>query len=221
MNCHPLPADISFDAAALLDCYACGVHALNRVRLTPTDTIAILGTGAIGMTLGQVAKAYGIGRILMVGTRPEPLDIARAAGAADIGVVNAVHNPADVVLELTNGEGVEAVFETVGGEAPTINQGIEMVRRGGVISILGIFTQAPTVDVQTAYRKELHLQWANSFSRWQGVSEYRMALDLMASGRLNASPLITTHFSLDQIQAAFAAAEDKRSSGAIKVMVHP
>ena len=96
-----------------------------------------------------------------------------------------------------------------------------MARSGGIISILGIFTHSPAVDVRTAYRKELHLQWANSFSRWQGVSEYRMALDLMASGRLNATPLITTHFPLDQIQEAFAAADDKRTSGAIKVMVHP
>ena len=220
-NCHPLPAHISCDAAALLDCYACGVHALNRVRLTPTDTIAILGTGAIGMTLGQVAKAYGVGQVIMVGTRPEPLETARAAGAADIGIVNTLGNPVDVVLEMTNGEGVDAVFETVGGEAPTINQSIGMVRRGGVISILGIFTHSPSVDVQTAYRKELHLQWANSFSRWQGVSEYRMALDLMVSGRVLATPLITTHFPLEQIQEAFAAAEDKRTSGAIKVMVHP
>jgi threonine dehydrogenase-like Zn-dependent dehydrogenase len=116
---------------------------------------------------------------------------------------------------------VDAVFETVGGEAPTINQGIGMVRRGGVISILGIFTQSPEVDVQTAYTKELHLQWANSFSRWQGVSEYRMALNLMASGRLHTTPIITTHFPLDRIHEAFAAANDKRTSGAIKVMVHP
>jgi threonine dehydrogenase-like Zn-dependent dehydrogenase len=48
-----------------------------------------------------------------------------------------------------------------------------------------------------------------------------MALDLMAAGRLNAAPLITTHFALENIGAAFIAANDKRTSGAIKVMVHP
>src|SRR5215472_6962387 len=220
-NCHVLPAHVSLDAAALLDCYACGVHALNRVSLPPTATIAIIGTGAIGMTLGQVAKAYGVGQVVMIGTRSAPLDLARQAGSADVGVVNAPGDPVQTVLEMTVGEGVDAVFETVGGEAPTINQGIGMVRRGGIISILGIFTGAPEVDVQTAYRKELHLQWANSFSYWQGVSEYRMALSLMAAGRLNAAPLITTHFPLEDVGAAFAAANDKRTSGAIKVMVHP
>jgi threonine dehydrogenase-like Zn-dependent dehydrogenase len=48
-----------------------------------------------------------------------------------------------------------------------------------------------------------------------------MALNLMASGRLHTMPIITTHFSLDRIHEAFAAANDKRTSGAIKVMVHP
>jgi threonine dehydrogenase-like Zn-dependent dehydrogenase len=75
-----------------------------------------------------------------------------------VGLVNAPDNPVDTVLELTGGEGVDAVFETVGGTAPTINQGIGRVRRGGVMSILGIFTQAPGMDVRTAYSKELHLQ---------------------------------------------------------------
>ena len=220
-NCHPLPAHISADAAALLDCYACGVHALNRLSLRPTDSVAVLGTGAIGMALGQVARAYGVGRVIMVGTRQAPLEVATAAGAADIGVAHATQEPVEAVLALTDGAGVEAVFETVGGNAPTINQAISMVRRGGIISVLGIFTQTQAIDVATAYRKELRLHWSNSFSRWQGISEYRMALDLLAAGRLHAEPLVTTHFPLQQIHEAFAAAEDKRASGAIKVMVHP
>jgi threonine dehydrogenase-like Zn-dependent dehydrogenase len=156
----------------------------------------------------------------MVGTRPEPLAIASAAGAADDGVVNTLHDPVQAVLDMTHGEGVDSVFETVGGNAPTLCQGIGMARRGGVMSILGIFTQSPELDARTAYRKELRLQWANSFSRWHGVSEYRMALDLLATGRLNPAPIITTHFPLEHISAAFAAAEYKKTSGAIKVMVH-
>jgi 2-desacetyl-2-hydroxyethyl bacteriochlorophyllide A dehydrogenase len=220
-NCHLLPPHITTDAAALLDCYACGVHALNRVPLLPNATIAVLGTGAIGMTLGQVAKTYGVGRVIMVGTRNAPLEVATAAGAADETVANSMHEPVAAVLAMTDGEGVDAVFETVGGNAPTINQSIGMVRRGGVISVLGIFTQAQELDVATAYRKELHLQWSNSFSRWHGVSEYRIALDLMAAGRLNPAPLVTTHYPLEAIHKAFAAAENKRASSAIKVMVTP
>ena len=220
-NCHPLPDGVSFDAAAMLDCYACGVHALNRTPVGPDDTVAVIGTGAIGMTLGQLAKTYGAGRVVMVGTRPGPLAVALGASAADVVVANSERDPVDAVLEATGGNGVDAVFETVGGQASTIDQAINMARPGGVVSILGVFTGPSSVDVATAYRKELGLRWSNSYSTWRGASEYRTALRLMVDGRVDPSAFITTHYPLDSIGEAFAAADDKRSSGAIKVMVHP
>jgi threonine dehydrogenase-like Zn-dependent dehydrogenase len=83
-----------------------------------------------------------------------------------------------------------------------------------------MFTGPQTLDTSTAYRKELTLRWSNSYSTWNGVSEYAIALDLLASGRVRAEPLLTHHFPLEQIGEAFAAADDKRRSGAIKVLVH-
>jgi threonine dehydrogenase-like Zn-dependent dehydrogenase len=193
-NCYPLPDNVSLDSAALLDCYACGVHALNRVSPTPDWTAVVLGTGAIGMTLGQLAKAYGVRRVVMVGTRDEPLKVALETGAADEVIANSRHDPVEAVLEMTGGEGADVVFETVGGNAPTLNQAIGMARRGASISVLGVFTQDQGIDVRTAYSKELVIRWSNSYSRWQGVSEYKMALDLLAQGRINPYPSFRSTF---------------------------
>ncbi|MCI0771392.1 MAG: alcohol dehydrogenase catalytic domain-containing protein [Chloroflexi bacterium] len=220
-NCYPLPDDVSYDAASQVDCYACGVHALNRAKPTPDWTAVIIGTGAIGMTLGQVARVYGVGRIIMVGTRHEPLAIAKKCGATDDVVSNADGDPVEAVLHATNGEGADIVFETVGGTAPTLSQAVGMARRGGIVSVLGVFTGAQEVDAVTAYRKELRIQWSNSYSSWQGVSEYKTALDLLAAGRVDPSGFITHHYPVEQIGEAFAAANDKRRSGAIKVIVNP
>jgi len=173
------------------------------------------------MTLGQVARASGAREVIMVGTREEPLAIAREAGAADVGIANSSTDPVAAVMDLTGGRGVDAVFETVGSTAPTLDQGIQMAARGGTVCILGIYTFRPELDVRTAYAKELTITWANSYSTWDGRSEYDIALELLASGRLNADPIITHHYPLAQIAEAFAAAEDKKGSGAIKVMVHP
>jgi threonine dehydrogenase-like Zn-dependent dehydrogenase len=60
-----------------------------------------------------------------------------------------------------------------------------------------------------------------SYGTWQGVPEFQVALDMMASGKVKAAPLITHRFPLDRIVEAFAAADDKRASGAIKVLVIP
>ncbi len=84
-----------------------------------------------------------------------------------------------------------------------------------------MFTEEQSVDVVTAYRKELRLQWSKSYSRWRGISEYKTALDLLADGRVSPEAFINKHFALAEISEAFAAADDKLSSGAIKVMVHP
>ena len=219
-NVHPLPDNVSTDAAAILDCYACGVHALRCAPITPFSNVVIIGTGAIGMTLGQVARASGAPRVVMVGTRPEPLAIAREAGAADEVVANSVADPVEAVRDLTAGVGADVVFETVGGNAPTLDQAIQMARPGGTVCILGIFTNQPALDTRTAYRKELTITWSNSYSTWNGISEYQIALDMLASGRVRAERIITHHYPLDRIAEAFAAAADKRSSSAIKVLVH-
>lgn len=220
-NVHPLPDSVSLDAAAILDCYACGVHAVRHARVRPYQTVAILGTGAIGLTLGQVLRQSGAGRVVVVGTRPEPLARAMAAGAADSTIAASIEEPVAAVLERTDGDGADVVFETVGGNAPTLDQAIQMARRGGIVCILGIFTRKPELDVATAYRKELTITWSNSYSLWGGVSEYEIALGLLAAGKVRAEPLITHHFPLAEIAAAFAAAADKKSSGATKVLVHP
>jgi threonine dehydrogenase-like Zn-dependent dehydrogenase len=220
-NVHPLPDNVSTDAAAILDCYACGVHALRRTPILPHMRVAIIGTGAIGMTLGQVLRASGARQTIMVGMREEPLTVARQAGAADTGVVGARDDPGAAVLKLKDGEGVDVVFETVGGDAPTIPQSIAMARPGGTICVLGVFTTEPALDTSVAYRKELTITWCNSYSRWNGISEYAIALDMLASSRVSAEPIISHHYPLDRIGNAFAAAADKKRSNAIKVLVHP
>jgi threonine dehydrogenase-like Zn-dependent dehydrogenase len=221
-NCFPLPDHVSFDEAAILDCYACGVHAVNRTPVPVDGTVVIVGAGAIALTLGQVAKAYGAGRVIMVGTRVEPLQTAVDSGAADEYIVNADEDPVQGVLDRTEGEGSEVVFETVGGESQLIAQCAAMARRGGTVSVVGLFTQPQTLDSQTqGMAKELVLTWSNSYSSWHGISEYQTALDLLASDRLNAGPIITHRFPQSQIADAFSAADNKRASGAIRVVVNP
>lgn len=220
-NCFPLPDHVSFDDAAILDCYACGVHAVNRTPVPVDGTVVIVGAGAIALTLGQVAKTYGAGRVIMVGTRPQPLQTAVQSGAADEYIVNADEDAVQGVLDRTDGEGADVVFETVGGEAQLIAQCTEMARRGGTVSVVGLFTQPQTLDSQAqGMAKELVLTWSNSYSSWQGVSEYQTALDLLASDRLYAGPIITHRFPGSQIAEAFAAADDKRASGAIRVVIN-
>lgn len=220
-NVTVLPDDVSFDAAALVDCYACGVHAMNRVPDVAGQSVAVIGAGAIALTLGQVLKANGAAKVILIGTRMEPIDIAVAAGSADVGINNSQRDPVEAVLRETGGEGVAVTFETVGGRTQLIQQAVEMTRRGGVVSVLGLFTKPQTVDPVLAMEREVSIQWSNSFSSWNGEREFVTALNLLQEGRLNPGPIATHHFGLDDIREAFAVADDKRASGAIRVFVTP
>ena len=221
-NVWPLPDHITLDQASVLDVYGCGVHAVNRYPVRPFSTAVVLGTGPIGMCVGQVAKASGAKRVIMVGTRDEPLAVALASGAADEVVANSRADPVKAILELTGGEGADVVFESVGGKAPTFGQAVQIAKPGGTVCVLGIFATNPQeLDTRAGYRKELTITWANSYSRYDGVSEYQIALDLLATGRVKADPLITHHYPLERIAEGFVAADDKRASGAIKVLIHP
>jgi threonine dehydrogenase-like Zn-dependent dehydrogenase len=239
-NVTVLPDHVSFDAAALVDCYACGVHAMNRVPDVAGQSVAIIGAGAIALTMGQVLKANGAAKVILIGTREQPVEVALEAGSAEVGVVvgsllrlgsSALKRPFDgaqddrsvveAVLEETDGEGVAVTFETVGGQTQLIQQAIEMTRRGGVVSVLGLFTKPQAVDPAMAMEIEISIQWSNSFSSWNGEREFVTALNLLRSGKLNPDPIVTHHFGIDEIAEAFAVADDKRSSGAIRVMVTP
>jgi threonine dehydrogenase-like Zn-dependent dehydrogenase len=98
---------------------------------------------------------------------------------------------------------------------------VEAAAFGGRIGIIGAFWSDVSVAYRAANRKELDLRWCNSYSTWHGVREFQIALDMLAEGRVQAEPLITHRFPLTEIGAAFVAADDKRASGAVKVVVQP
>jgi len=221
-KCYPLPDDLPVEEAAILDvvAVAVAVHALHRVPVRPMDTVVVLGVGAIGLAMAQVARAAGAGRVIAVGRRDTPLEVARQLGC-DAGINATEVDVTEAVRAITDGEGAEIVFEAVGGKAATFAQATEIAARGGRIGIIGSFVEPQTLDPRLCMRKEVSLHWVWSYGTWEGVPEFQIALDMMADGRVEAAPLITHRFPLDRTGAAFAAADNKRASGAIKVLVIP
>jgi threonine dehydrogenase-like Zn-dependent dehydrogenase len=221
-NVYPLPDTVSLEAASLLDVYGCGVHAINRVSLRAMEHVCVVGTGPIGLTMGQVARAAGAKQVIMIGRRDEPLAFAMKVGAADSVVNNTqVGSLSEAIADLTDGELCDAVFETVGGTSDTMAQAVEAAAFGGRIGIIGAFWGDVAVAYRAANRKELDLLWCNSYSTWHGQREFQIALDMVMSGRVQAEPVISHRFPLTEIARAFEAADDKRASGAIKVIVQP
>jgi 2-desacetyl-2-hydroxyethyl bacteriochlorophyllide A dehydrogenase len=220
-NIFPLPDHVTDEEAAILDVYAVAVHGVNRLPLQPFNHVVVQGTGAVGLTQGQVARALGAKQVILIGTRDEPLEVARACGAADAVVNGNKVDAVQEVLDLTDGEGADVIFETVGGHAATVQQAIDIAAPGGRVGVVGLFMEPITIETLPAMKKEVDVLWVNSYSTWQGRREFQIALDLVAGGHVQAKPLITHRVSLDRVAEGFELANNKRESSAIKVLVIP
>ena len=210
-NLFLLPLDVGFDEAALLDCTAVAVHAVHRVPIPAGARVTVLGTGAIGQAVAQVARASGAGRVTVVGTRSGPLELARSLGA-------------DRTVDLGSGEtppaDADVVFETAGGDG-LLERAVATAATGASIGLVGESFDEQALDLASAMPKELTFAIVWSYGSWGGRSEYRRALDLVAAGRVSLAPVVTHRFRLRSLVEAFDTARDRARSGAVKVLVEP
>jgi 2-desacetyl-2-hydroxyethyl bacteriochlorophyllide A dehydrogenase len=216
----PLPDHIDMDAAGMLDVYACGIHAIHRIPVGPLDTVLVIGGGAIGLAAAQVYKAAGARRVYVLATH-EPQVKAARAGGADAVINPRQQDPVEAIMALTEGTGVDITIEAVGGQSDSLEIALQTTARGGTVGVLGSFPEAIPLTVNNGLRRELNLLWIYSYALWKGVPEFQIALDMLAENRVDAKPIISHVFPLDDIVAGFQAALHKEQSGAVKVMIHP
>jgi len=213
-----LPDNVSYEAAALLDCLAVGVHAVQRFKTEMTDTAVVLGDAAIGLLTMQAAKVNGARRVGVVGHHDHSLEIAEKVGA-DFTINGNTEDAAEKVMELTDGLGADVVYESVGGISTTMTEAVNMVRPGGSIVVIGGFPQQPEMNFRRLLRYEVDVLFSWSYACWQGIPEFQISIDLLEEGKVNAEDIITHKFPLDQINDAFNAALNKYESKATKVVV--
>jgi L-iditol 2-dehydrogenase len=198
---HRLPDNVDDVAAALTEPLACCVHAILELGdVTPGDVAVVSGPGAIGLLSLQVAKAAGA-TLVAVGTASDEgrLDLARRLGADHTLVVGRDDVPA-AVRDLTEGLGADVTIEA-SGAGPSVQQCLRLVRRGGTFCQVGLFGVPVTLDYDLIPLHEIRV--VGSFA--QVPSSWRRALALMADGKVQTKPLVTSQRPLDQWQESFDA----------------
>jgi L-iditol 2-dehydrogenase len=212
---HMLPERVSCTAGALCEPAAVCVHAVyDMTVVTPGDIVTVVGPGPIGLLCTQLVAAAG-GRVILVGTGK---DRARLDTASSLGVefiVN-IDEQADylenLVEELTDGYGVDIVLGCVGAP-PAFNMGINLLRKGGRYTQIGLFAEDINASIDTLSYHELTLQ--GTFA--QKTPNWKRALTLMGMGLLDTLPLVTT-LPLSKWAEGFKQAQDKT---ALKVVFEP
>jgi (R,R)-butanediol dehydrogenase/meso-butanediol dehydrogenase/diacetyl reductase len=199
--------------AALLEPATVAVHAVRRTEIRLGDTVLVLGAGPIGLLVAQAARAAGAGSVTVVEPEPQRRSLAATVGA-DV-VIDPRHPDFEAQLQAVLGHGgADVVFECAGIPS-TIEQSVSLVRRGGVVSLVGVPNRPAEINAAAWLIREVRLTASLAYLR----EEFEIAQALVADGRLRCTPLHTATVALSGLADAFerlaAAPQD------IKVLVDP
>jgi L-iditol 2-dehydrogenase len=209
---YPAPPGMSTDEAVLVKTLGVALHAVERIDLKPGDSVAVIGPGSVGLLAAQIADQAGATPVIVIGIER---DAERLAFARQRGFHPLTGSPAAVaeaVRDLTGGFGVEHVVEASGGKG-ALNLAVELVARGGSVSVVGIGTPEP-FDSGKLVSKEVTLAGAVS----RAGSTWRRALNLAQSGKLDLAPFVTHRYPLSRGLEAIAGL---RAGHGIKTVVYP
>ncbi|HUC61989.1 MAG TPA: zinc-dependent alcohol dehydrogenase family protein [Alphaproteobacteria bacterium] len=189
--------------------FECGV--LNG-KVSPGDTVAIVGAGPIGLAALLTAQFYSPARVIMVDLDQNRLEVAKRFGATDL-VNGSDGKAAETVLKLTGGRGVDSAIEAVGVPATFIICE-DIVAPGGTIANVGVH----------GVKVDLHLErlWSQNISittRLVDTVTTPMLLKVVESHKIDPKLLVTHRFKLDNIMAAYETFGHAAETHALKVVI--
>jgi (R,R)-butanediol dehydrogenase/meso-butanediol dehydrogenase/diacetyl reductase len=205
-----LPANVSSRAGALVEPLSVGLHGVKHASIESGMGVVVMGAGPIGLSTLIWAKAKGASAVVVSELAPGRTELAMRLGAS--AVVNPNESdPAAAVREIT-GRPPEVVFECIGVKS-TLDSAIRMLGRHGKVVVIGVCMEADSIHPMSCIMKEVQIQFALAYTR----GEFQETIDALATGAIDATPMITDVINLDQVPEMFSAL--KRPGTRAKVMV--
>lgn len=187
-----LPDEIPFTHGAIMMCSsATSLHALNKARLKPGETVAVFGVGGLGVSAIQLARALGAAQVFAVDIQPRKLVLAHALEAIPINA--RATDPVQAIRDHTRGRGVNVALELIGLPL-TMQQAVRVLAIQGRAALAGITEQ--TFDVSPYH------ELINREAEIIGVSDHLACeipalLEFARNGKLDFTKVITRTIPLD------------------------
>jgi S-(hydroxymethyl)glutathione dehydrogenase / alcohol dehydrogenase len=208
----PIDPGIPFDLAAVAGCgVITGVGAvINKAKVKPGSTVAVIGAGGVGLNVIQGAVLANATKILAIDILGNKLELAKLFGATH--VINASkEDPLKKVMEITKGIGADYAFEVV-GKAETTLTAYKLIRRGGSVVVVGIpdgkaKLTLPLYEIPLMEKSILGCNYGSGDSRVDLIT----LLELYKAGRIHLEQLVTHRYRLEEINIGFKDLEAGKS----------
>ncbi len=214
----PVPEELPDRLCPMVELTSIACHATARARYAPGESVAIFGTGKLGLTILALLARCSPARLVAVDIDPSRLELAKALGASHIVNIRDA-DPVESVLDVTEGEGVDLAFEAAGSyrevpnRRPPVTSAAEAIRSGGRVLVLGQGGGEQPVAWKPFVWKEAELI-ASRVSR----GEFPRAIALVSSGRMPAHRLVTHEMDMAEAPEAFRML-DENSPGVVKILL--
>src|SRR5690349_2524871 len=217
-NLAKIPDDMTDEQCVLLaDIASTGISAAETADVQIGQSVAVFAQGPIGLCATAGARLKGASLIIGVDSIEKRLHLSREMGADEV-VDFTQEDPVAAIKRLTDGRGVDVAIEALGTQQ-TFESALDATRPGGIVSSLGVYGGKLEVPVEPFVYGIGDKQILTTLCPG-GKERMRKLMELVRNGKLDLSPLITHHFTLDEIEDAYDLFGNQRD-GVVKVALSP
>ncbi len=223
-NLIPLPEQVSYEEAAMLEPMAVAVHAMRRALPEKGETAVVCGLGTIGLLLLMFLREAGVqeaGRILVEGNKEAQRKMVLELGMESGDYCDSrTQDPGQWIRERTGGLGADVFFECV-GKNETVAQAVENTAPGGRICLMGNPASSMALEMETYWkilRHQLRITgtWNSSFTHGAD-DDWNYCMERLGAKRVDPGRLITHRYSLEELHRGLHIMRDK-TQDYIKIM---
>lgn len=209
---YRIPDNVTFEQSAMVEPVAVALHSVNISGVKINDTVAVFGSGMIGLFIIQLLKQAGC-YVIAIDLLQEKLEMAKVAGA-DVILNSQIDNIPVEIRKHTNNRGADFGFEAV-GITPTIKTAIESLRKGAMLVLIGNLSPTIEFPLQKVVTGEITVKGSCAIN-----GEYPAVLDLISRGKIKVESMISNVVPLSEGALYFKRLYNKEK-GLLKVILNP
>lgn len=212
--CYKLPEQISLQEGALMEPLGVAVHIVKQAQVTPGQSVVVFGAGPVGLLCCAVATAFGASKVIAVDIQPSRLEFAKQYATTATFMparVAAIENAERLKQENDLGAGADVAIDASGAE-PSVHTGIHVLRNGGTYVQGGMGRSEMQFPIMAACSKELNFKGSFRY----GSGDYKLAVQLVSSGKVDVKRLITGTVKFEEAEQAF---KEVKAGKGIKTLI--